>query len=354
MRSAVVRALSALPALLAVSACDIPTQLPRYDTQWNVVAVRDTIATADLLPEHLRVGEHGFVIDSFAAEGAVRLRDVCELCTCFQGPVPSFQITPHDWPVPLPPGVLSAKLESGRASVVIHNQVGFDILSDGEGTTGFLLVDLMDTNEKASMRQVALTNPFPDGDSLMLSFDLSGISLTRFLVARVSGYIPGTTCPVTLTPESGFSARVELEDVVASSVEVFVSDAALHIPERDFALPAAVAKRLRSGEANLVVEVEVDTRLPADLEIGVSAAGKQEDLFTQRAALYTPLLIPSAEPAQPAAVRKLYVVQVDPLHDADRLFFDTRNRFLVSRPMVLEGGESVAYQVRLKAEVPSR
>jgi hypothetical protein len=284
----------------------------------------------------------------------VLLRDVCELCTCFQGPIPSFQISPHDWPVPLPPGVLSAKLESGSAHVVIHNQVGFDILDDGEGTRGFLLVDLMDTNEERPLRQVLLTDAFPPGDSLQLSFDLTGLALTRTLVARVSGFIPGTRCPVALTPESGFRARVELEDVVASSVEVWVSDAALRIPERDFALPAAVAKRLRSGESNLVVEIEVDTRLPADVEIGVSAAGRREDLFTQRAALYTPLLIPSGAPNEPAAVRKLYVVQIDPLHDADRLFLDTRNRFMVSRPMVLRGGESVSYQVRLKAEVPSR
>ena len=76
------------------------------------------------------------MIDSFSAEGEVRLRDVCELCTCFQGPIPSFQLSPHDWPVPLPAGVLSAKLESGRADVTIHNQVGFDILYDGDGHDG--------------------------------------------------------------------------------------------------------------------------------------------------------------------------------------------------------------------------
>ena len=86
----------------------------------------------------------------------------------------------------------------------------------------------------------------------------------------------------------------------------------------------------------------------------MSAAGRREDLFTQRAALYTPLLIPSGAPSTPAAVRKLYVVQVNPLHSADSLFLDTRNRFLVSRPMVLRGGEAVSYQIRLRAEVPSR
>ena len=42
------------------------------------------------------------------------------------------------------------------------------------------------------------------------------------------------------------------------------------------------------------VEVEIGTRVPADVEIGMSAAGRREDLFTQRAALYTPLIAPPA------------------------------------------------------------
>jgi hypothetical protein len=345
-----------LVAVTTLTACDFPTQLPRYDTFWDVVAVRDSIATADLLPEHLRVAPEGFVIDSFSTEGEVRLRDVCELCTCFQGPIPAFEITPHDWQIPLPAGVVSATLERGSAHIVIHNQVGFDILNDGGGNEGFLLVDLVDTRQDDKIIQrVVLADRFPPGDSLSLSFDLARVALSTTLVARVSGYMPGSGCQeVALTPESGFRTRVELDDVVASSVEVWVSNAALRLRERTFALPSLIARRLRAGEAHLTVEVDVGTRLPADVEIGVSAAGRREDLFTQRAALYTPLLIPGGAPASPNAVHKLYVVQVDPLHEADSLFLDTRNRFLVQRPMLLRGGEAVSYQIRLKAEIPSR
>jgi hypothetical protein len=346
--------LALLPLAVALGACDFPTELPRYDTRWDVVAVRDSIATADLLPEHLRVSPEGFVIDSFAVDSEVRLRDVCELCTCFQGPIPAFEITPHDWAVPLPAGVISAKLERGTARVVIHNQVGFDVLYDGDGVQGFLLVDLVDSRQDSLFQRLVVAHPFPPGDSLALSFDLAGVALSSTLVARVSGYIPGSTCPnLTLTPESGFRTRVELEDVLASSVEVWVSEAALKLPERSFALPALVARRLRSGDAELTVEVEVGTRLPADVEIGMSAAGRREDLFTERAALYTPLLIPSGAPAAPAAVRKLYVVRMDPLHQSDSLFLHTRNRFLAPRPIVLRGGEAVSYRIRLRAELPS-
>ena len=356
MHPAVRRAFPAFVlAAASLAGCDFPTQLPRYETNWNIVAVRDSIATNDLLPEHLRSSTQGFVIDHFAAEGEVRLRDVCELCTCFEGPIPGFMISPHDWKVPLPPGVLSATLERGSARVVIHNQVGFDILNDSLGTSGFLMVDLMDTREDSLLERVFLLDSFPPGDSIQLSFDLGGIVLSPYLVARVSGFIPGSGCQeVKLTPESGFRARVELEDVLASSVEVWVSDAALRIPDRSFALPSAVASRLRSGEANLTVEVEVGTRVPADVEIGMSAAGRRQDLFTQRAALYTPLLIPGGAPAAPTSVHKLFVVQLNPLQQADSLFLDTRNRFVVSKPMRLRGGESVSYQIRLKADVPSR
>ena len=344
----------ALLCAAAVAACDFPTSLPRYDTRWDVVAVRDSVATADLLPEHMRVGPEGFVIDSFSVTAEVRLGDVCELCTCFEGPIPPLEIAPHDWQVQLPPGVLEATLERGTARVVIHNEVGFDLLDDGEGGKGFMAVDLVDTRDQRVIDGLLLSRPFPPGDSIELHFDLSGLVLNRQLVARVRGSIPGTTCNVELTPESGFRTEVELRDVVASTVKVWVSDYALRMPARDFNLPSFVAERLRTGEARLDVEVRVESRLPSSVEIGVSAAGLAGDLFTARSALYTPILIPTGTPSAPQEVRRLYVVQLDPLRVADHLYLDTRNRFLDNRLMELHGGESVRYEVRLRAEVPSR
>jgi hypothetical protein len=157
-----------------------------------------------------------------------------------------------------------------------------------------------------------------------------------------------------LTPESGFRTRVELEDILATSVEVWLSDAALRLPQRSLDIPTFLANRLRAGEASLTVEVEVETRLPADVEIGLSAAGQFADLFSERAALYTPLIIPGSPPSDPRSIKRLYVVQLEHLSGADRLHLDTRNRFLQPRPMVIRGGESVVYQVRLRAEIPVR
>lgn len=350
MRPAVLCLVLALP----FQACDLPTRLPLYDTYWDVVAVRDSISTDDLLPAAVRATSEGFTIDSWSVDGEVLLGDVCEVCTCFEGPVPSFEIAPHDWPVELPPGLIGATLERGSAHLVLHNHVGFDVLDDGDGGRGFLAVALTDVRDGKVMRQVAITEPFPPGDSLRLSFDMTGLALSQYLVARVHGFMPGSKCPVPLTPESGFRSTVELRDVLASSVEVWVTDQALRLPERSFDLPSFVAERLRPGDASLTLEVAVETSLPADLEIGLSAAGRLEDLFSERAALYTPLLIPAGSVGASREVSKTYVVQIGPLYRADRIHLDTRNRFVARGPMRLEGGESVSYRVRLRAEVPSR
>ena len=339
----------------ATSACDFPTEIPRYHTSWDVVVAMDSVATADLLPEGMRISREGFVLDSFSATADVKLEDVCELCTCFQGPIPSLEITPHDWPVRLPAGLVEARLERGNAQVAIENRVGFDLLDNGAGGRGFLAVDLTDTRDESVLGEVYLVEPFPPGDTLELSFDLGGLALTRYLVARVSGSTPGSGCDeVPLGPESGFRAEVELRDVLATSVEVLVGDAALRFPDRDFELPRVLSERLRSDDSQIEVEVLVETSLPAAVEIVVSVAARPEDLFTGRAALYTPLLIPAGDPASPATIRRVYVVQPGPLHGAERLHIATRNRFLDDRLMELHGGETVVYQVRLRAEVPTR
>jgi len=346
-------ALATLLASLFAVGCDIPTQLPRYHTTWDVVVVRDTIATADLLPDDVQVGAEGFLIDHFVADGEARLGEVCELCTCFEGPIPALDIGPYDWAIRLPGGVTRASLERGRARVVIRNEVGFDLLDDGQGGRGFLAIALTDDRDDRVLRQAFVTDPFPPGDSLEVAFDLSGLELSPNVVARLTGFMPGCGEAPDLTAESGFIIRFELEDVLATSVDVWVSDQALRLPERDLRLPGAIADRLRSGEARLQMEVGIETRLPAAVEIGMSAAGRREELFTGDAALYTPLLIPAGSPGSPEKVSKLYLMQLDPLHSADRIYLDTRNRFLELGRVSLLGGESVSYQVRLKAELPS-
>ena len=344
-----------LAGALALGGCDLPTELPRWDTAWDVVLAADTISTAELLPDELGLTDEGFVLEDFQSESTVALGDVCELCTCFDGPIPPLEIAPTDWELRLPPRVLAVRVLRGSAELVLHNEMAFDILDDGEGGRGFLQVELVDTRTDEVFETVRFDDPLPPGDSVRLDFDLPSLDLTPRVVARVRGETPGSGCDdVELDPEDGFRARVRLRNVVARDALVILSDESVAPPGRTVELPGGLADRLRPDDAELAAEVEVGSRLPAAVDVELSAAADPDDLYTARAALFTPLVLPMGGVDAPAEVRKTFLMELDRLEGAESLRLEGRSRITTSRIVRLRGGESVTYRVRLRARIPNR
>ena len=351
----IARGLAIAWLLIGGAACDIPTELPRWQTGWTFVALDDTVATQDFLPEGVREVGSFFVVDSLVSEETVRLGDVCEFCTCFSGPIPSVDLDPFDWALPLPGGLTEASLSSGTAEVVLYNEVAFDLLDDGMGNRGVLTVDLFDLRSNVVLDSVRLSEPFPPDDSLRLSFDLRGLELHRNVVARVGGTTPGSGCDdIVLTPEMGIRADVAIRDVRASSVRVVVSDGDVSLQGEQFSIPEFVANRLRPGDARLVLEVEVISSIAITLDLLLSAASRPEDLFTERAALFTPMSIDPGSRAAPTEVAKLFLLDVASVEGAERLHFASRNRVVGDRRVEVAGGEQVRYRATLRAELPNR
>jgi hypothetical protein len=342
-------------ALVLALACDLPLGLPRFTTEWVVPAAGDSLGLSDLLPSGFRVTPEGFVLDSLVSNQTVRLGDVCELCTCFSGPIPPVDLTPQSWRVPVPGGLSKAVLERGSARILIRNHAGFDLLDDGEGGRGFVLIRLTDLLTRSVLDSVSVSQPFPPDDSLSLHIDLAGLELTPFMVAELTGRTPGSGCDdVSLDPDVGIEAVVRLENVLAESVEAVLSDAAVALSGRTVSLPSALADRLRPGEADLVVEVETSTSIPVDVEVLLSVAGTEEDLFTENAALLTPLLIKGGSPDAPSSFRRLFVVNTASLEGADHVLVRTRSRIIGDRRVVFRGQEAFSYKVTLRAEIPVR
>jgi hypothetical protein len=346
-----------LASLLLVGAagCDIPTSLPTWTTSWELTPVDQTITTAQLLPAAVRLDPRGFAIDSFAATASIRLGEVCELCTCFDGPIPGLEIAPHDWPVRLPPGLAEAQMLSGRARLVLRNEIGFDLLDDGQGNQGWIDVVLVDTHAGTEIDRRHITGSYPQGDTLALEFDLTGLRLYSGLVARVSGHTPGSGgCSVKLTASSGFTATVGLRDVIASSVDVVVNDQTLALTPHTFDVPAEVAKRLRPGDARIALDLEVKSRVPTSAELDLSVAPAAQDLFTSAAVLRTPFIVPRPTGADTVDAHGLYLLELDGIPAAHSLTFAARSRITGSNVIRLKGDESLEYRLHVRAEVPSR
>jgi hypothetical protein len=269
--------------------------------------------------------------------------------------IPAVTLTPQSWRVPVPGGLSRSELDRGTARLLIHNRAGFDLLDDGGGNLGFVLVRLTDLLTRQPLDSVRISQPFPADDSLTIEIDLAGLVLTPFLVAELTGRTPGSGCDeVILGPDTGIEAEVRLEGIVAPSVEAVLSDASVALTGRTVALPTALSDRLRPGEADLIVEVESTTAIPVDVEILLSVAGEEADLFTDDAALLTPLLIEGGSPAAPSVFRRLFVVEAARLQGAERVLVRTRSRILGDRTVVFRGQEFFSYRVTLRAEIPIR
>ncbi len=353
-RASVVAALVAAWTVGAAG-CDLPLDPPVWTTDWTVDLVRDERSVLDFLPPGVRVDGDGFAIDPVRSASEVRLADVCEACTCFSGPVPALDIAPIDWGLPLPGGLSAAELSAGEARLTLRNGVGFDLLRRPDGVFGSLLVQLVDTRSGAVLDSVRVVQSFPPGDSLTVDFGLDGLELHQNLVARASARIPGSGCDsVSLANGPTIGADVSVAGARADGVFVLLSDQSVRAPSRSVDLPDWLAGRLRPGDARIRLEVEATSTLAAEVEIELSVAGSDEQLFGSGAALVTPFRVMPGGPDAPVISSRPFVIDVAALTDADRLAIATRSRVLGNRRVRLTGPEAISYRARLFAEIPSR
>lgn len=340
-------------AALGLSGCDLPTELPRWTTEWEVLAVDRTLGMADLLPRGVRQVPGGFAFDSFSVASSLRLADACPLCTCYDGPIPGLDIA-HDWPIQLPPNVYEAEVSSGKARLVLVNEIGFDPLDDGSGGKGTLEVALTDRYTGQVFDRRLVSGSLPVGDSLRIELDLTGLRAHSGLVARVSGHTAGSGgCPVRFTDRSGFAARMDMVGVVSRTVDVYLPDASLALPPRSVTLPGWLARRLRPSDARLALDIEVHSGMPLTAEVGLSVATAAQTLFTPDAALETPLMLRAPTGAAASDAHGLFLLDLAGIPDADELHFAARPRIIGSSIARLRGTETLRYELRLRAEVPS-
>jgi hypothetical protein len=138
-------ALAALPCLLALASCDIPSAAPILDTVWAVPGDSTGIPVDELLPDGLTVAPDGsgFLVEVGEIRFEETLGSVCPLCGPADGaevPKPPFTYEFSEV-VELPDDVLSATIGSGSAVMVLNNGFSFDPLNPG-GDPGSIVLTL--------------------------------------------------------------------------------------------------------------------------------------------------------------------------------------------------------------------
>lgn len=235
------RLAGALMSMAGLSACDLPTGIPRWDTTWITPGEETSVSVAELLPPELGVNADtsAFVLAFDPVSESWQLRDFCPTCPPITAtaPKPAFTTT-LSTSMPLPADVRSIVLQGGQIDIELFNGFAFDPIRPGtnadsgsiavtvrsggavvaslviEGTQqsfspGSTLVETLDflPSTIADDLQIDFTLDSPAGDVTtlrptdQLSLDISstGVLVSEATVAVASQPISGTTTELDLS-----------------------------------------------------------------------------------------------------------------------------------------------------------
>lgn len=139
--------LAAVLAATFQTACDVPTDVPVIDSRWVFEAKSTTIGVEGLLPSGVSVSGDAFAVEVGPATASETLGALCPECAVAAGrrvPKPAFTGS-FVATSTLPSDVSSAELASGRMTLSLFHDFGFDPLRPPGGRPGSLTVTLTET-----------------------------------------------------------------------------------------------------------------------------------------------------------------------------------------------------------------
>lgn len=240
------RSAGAFLLLAGLSACDIPTGIPRWETTWITPGQEASVSVAELLPAGLTVNADtsAFVLTIDTVAGGFDLADFCPSCPSsptIAVPKPAFQGTVQ-MDVPLPGQVESVDITTGMVIIEITNNFDFDPIRPSPSARGDLTLELR------------------SGTSLIGSLVIDG---------NQRALAPGTTLRDTMTFAAAtvgdtLTLEIELDSPAGSNTTMSANDG-FDVEVWSPGIEVAEATVVLSGQTIQGEETELDL---ADVDIG--------------------------------------------------------------------------------------
>lgn len=260
---------------LLITACDLPTELPRWNATFAVPLEGISIPLTQMLPGGVDVSPDGtaFVISggSYAAE--YYLTNICAPCRPLEGqlvPKPAFQ-GGIGYPIPLPAGLDSASVVSGSIAFSVANGWAFDPLRPAAGQTGAITVDVgsRDLESRGFTAFVGSTHSFPPGSTMPGALTFGGTPVQMpFVHVRFNS--PAGD-PVRIDGQSKLTFVLTSARLVATDVSVTIGQR--QITGRSVQLDLTgiddfIIRRTRGGRLVLAIDNEFAVRGTMTVAIG--------------------------------------------------------------------------------------
>jgi hypothetical protein len=193
-------AISGTTALVALSACDLPTSAPIIEQRWIVPGASSRITVADLLPAGVGVlqDSSGFSLAASLATFIRPLSDDCARCVATNGStsVKPALVVNGSMSSLLPADVFAATLTAGTMAVTVTNNYTFDPLRPNGNVAPFGSAVITVSNGTTTLGSTTLS-----GASQSLAPNGGTLSATVPLTGNVSGGAPVSVSVSLNSPE---------------------------------------------------------------------------------------------------------------------------------------------------------
>ena len=237
----------AVPLALGLAACDLPSELPTWDTTWVVPGESTTIGVSTLLPSSISTSGSSFVLSLPAVSLTQTLGQMCgTVCTSplVQGqtiPKPAFDFSSSS-SIALPGGVNAVTISGGTLEVSLTHDFSFDPIVPSANNYGFIALTATSNGVTIGRDTIHGRNQtFPSGSTITRSVALASPS-------TVSGPI---TVSVQVVSPAGGTVTIDADDRLQVSVtptQVQVSQATIPVTDRTI---SAGSVELDLGEEGL-------------------------------------------------------------------------------------------------------
>ena len=245
--------------LMLATACDIPTELPRWNPTFAVPLEPISIPLAQLLPAGVALTPAGsaFVVSLPPVNIRARLVELCGACGTLDGQIvskPAFTGS-STARIPMPRDVISGTFTGGVVQFTITNGWTFDPLRPGGGQLGTMILrPAAQPIEGGSAVVSGQTRAFPPGATLTESVPIAPATLES-LPLEVHLASPAGD-PVLIDGQSALTMTIAPLDLIASSVRVQVGARQLTSPQVPIDLTGVddvVVRRVNGGMLRLTI-----------------------------------------------------------------------------------------------------
>ena len=253
------RSAGAFLLLAGVSACDIPTSMPRWETTWITPSEETSVSVVELLPAGLTVNNDtsAFVLAIAPVNDAWALTDFCAACppVTATAPKPAFSGTVSTV-APIPAAIQSAEIESGTIDIELVNGFDFDPLRPGvNADSGSIAITIRSGNTVVASTTIdGEDQALPPGGMLELELDFLPSTLTDDLEVELTVVSPAGDV-TTLNPNDELGITIESNGVLLSEAVVALASQSIEGTETELDL-GDIDLEDRINEGSIFLDIE--------------------------------------------------------------------------------------------------